>query len=243
MLLWGSAGCGKTHLANTAPGKRLFISFDPDGMASLDEDDDTIRVDYSSEPDALVQQANSMNPFDIEGLCKNEPAISTVIIDSVTAFSTRAVSYSVGKAPGATFENPGIAGYGFRNRFVLGLAKQVLYVTGKLNKHVIFICHEDVPKTDKEGNIVSITVLLGGSLVEEVPLQISEVWHMGDNGNERRITVRQLGLKKPMKTRMFNTTKGYDFVTSNKANSSRITLATLFDQWRENNYNKIELPQ
>ena len=35
MMLWGSAGCGKTTFANTAPGKRLYINFDPDGTSSL----------------------------------------------------------------------------------------------------------------------------------------------------------------------------------------------------------------
>ena len=36
MILWGDAGCGKTTLAATAPGRKLFIALDPDGDMSID---------------------------------------------------------------------------------------------------------------------------------------------------------------------------------------------------------------
>lgn len=243
MLLWGSAGCGKTHFANTAPGKRLWINFDPDGTASLPPSDDTLLLDYANEPDRVVEEVKSINPFDLDGAFKAHPEIETVVVDSVTAFSSRSVAYSVGRAPGAAFENPGIAGYGFRNRFTLALAKSVLLATGKHNKHVIFICHEDVPSKNKDGDVINITILLGGSLVEEVPLQISEVWHMKDFGDERRITVRNAGLMKPMKTRMFDTNTGIGFAASNKVNPSKVQLSTIFNEWRDKGYQKISLPK
>lgn len=245
MLLWGSAGCGKTTLANSAPGKRLYINFDPDGTTSLPVSDDTLLLDYSSEPDRVVDEVKSINPFGLEQIFKDHPDIQTVILDSVTAFATKATAYSVGhkNAPGAAFENPSMSGYGFRNRFTLGLCKSLLLVTGKHNKNLILICHEDVPKTNDKGEIQRITILLGGSLPEEVPLQISEVWHMRDTGTERRISVRPSGLTKPMKSRMFNTTTESEFVASTKAIPSKVKLSDLFDLWRQNKYDKIELPK
>lgn len=246
MLLWGSAGCGKTTFANTAPGKRLWINFDPDGTSSLPYSEDTLLLDYAPEPDRVVDEVKSTNPFNLEGIFKEHPDIQTVVLDSVTAFANKAVSYAAAGhkyAPGAAFENPSMSGYGFRNRFTLGLCKSLLYITGKHNKNLILICHEDVPKTNDKGEIQRITILLGGSLPEEVPLQISEVWHMRDTGTERRITVRSSGLTKPMKSRMFDTTGEFDFVVSDRANPSKVTLSALLDAWKANKYDKIKLPK
>lgn len=244
MFIWGVPGCGKTHLANTAPGKRLFINFDPDGTASLPFSDDTLVQDWSLEAARFVDEVKTTNPFDIEGTLRAHPDIATIVVDSVTAFVTRTLEYSHGhgKAPGSVFENPGQAGYGFRNRFALGLVKSVLQVTGKHNKHCIFTGHEDVGKTDSDGNVRAVTVLLGGSLPREVPLQLSEVWRMQDKGNQRVVQIRNVGIYEPMKSRMLDNTKGFEFVASDKANPNKVLLADLFQRWQANNYNKLELP-
>jgi hypothetical protein len=246
MLIWGNPGCGKTVLAATAPAKRLIIQFDPNGSDSLKKSDDNLVMDLSTQPSSIVEEAKSPNnPFGIDDLLKNNTDIQTVIVDSVTAFSTQAVAYSVGhrSAPGAVFENPSMSGYGFRNRFVLGLAKNLLSVTGKHNKHIIFLCHEDVPKTNDKGEILSITILLGGSLASEMPIQISEVWHLREGGKKRMITVREVGYRKPMKSRMFDTRKQVEFESTYDAiEETGITIDSLYTRWRENSYNKIALP-
>lgn len=245
MLLWGAAGCGKTYFANTAPGKRLWINFDPEGTASLPPSDDTLLLDYANEPDSLVAQAFSgVNPFNLDSILKEHEDIRTVVVDSVTAFATKAVAYSVGHkfAPGAANENPGPSGYGFRNRHTLAMCKNLLLVTGRHGRNIIFIAHEDAPDKNAEGAVVSITILLGGTLPTEVPLQISEVWHMQDLTNKRVVRVRQMGITKPMKSRMFNTNDRFEMEVSTKANPSRVKLADLFEQWRAKGYDKIELP-
>jgi hypothetical protein len=245
MLLWGTAGCGKTHFANTAPGKRLFLNFDPDGTASLPLDEDTLLLDYSQEPDSCVSQVQStLNPYNLDTLLKQDPSISTVIVDSVTAFTSKAVAHSLGhrSAPGAVFENPGPAGYGFRNRHALGLAKSMLLVTARHNRNVIFICHEDVPVMNDKGVVIMITLLLGGSLREEVPIHISEVWHMQDKVDHRVVQVRSGLLYRPMKSRMFDTTYESEFIVSNKASPSKVTLASQFQRWRDAKYEKIKVP-
>lgn len=244
MLLWGPAGCGKTYFANTAPGKRLWVNFDPEGTASLPVSDDTLLLDYANELDNVCAQAFSVNPFSLDTILRADESIATVVVDSVTAFASKAVAYSVGhkSAPGAVSENPGPAGYGFRNRHTLALCKGILQVTGRHNRNVIFICHEDAPDKDKEGSVISITLLLGGTLPVEVPLQISEVWHMQDKTTSRVVQVRQVGIVRPMKSRMFNTTQRFEMEVSNKAQSEKVKLADLFDRWRDNKYDKIELP-
>lgn len=244
MLLWGPSGCGKTHFANTAPGPKLILNFDPDGTNSLPRDEHTHVLDYSDQLDATAIEAKSQtNPFNLDTILLTHKDIETVIVDSVTAFGTMAVQYGVAKAPGATFENPGPGAYGLRNRLVLGLAKNILYVTARHKKNVIFICHEDVPVTDKDGNAISITLLLGGSLKEEVPLQISEVWNMRDTSTERLCVVRTVGIRKPMKTRMFDTTNGFEFAVSDKKDQNKVLLSNLFTAWKANNFNKIALPK
>lgn len=243
MVLWGEAGCGKTFFAATAPGKILLINIDPDGYQSLPKDDRIMLLDISNEPNSyVVEQAKTSDPFGIKTILKENPDISTVVVDSVTKFADRATQHAIGKAPGSTFENPGPSAYGYRNRFTLQLVSNILIATGSLTKHVIFICHEDVPKLDDKGAVVSITLLLGGSLPQEVPLQISEVWHMRDTGTERRITVRSAGLRKPMKTRMFSTANGIEFTSSTKAAPSRVRLDTLIEQWYAKKLEQLPLP-
>lgn len=242
MLLWGTAGCGKTHLANTSPGKRLFLNFDPDGTASLPLSDDTLLLDYSKEPNNVVSEVKSTNPFGLDTILKGDESIQTVIVDSVTAFTTKAVAASINNAPGATFENPGPAGYGFRNRHALGLCNSLLLVTARYIRNVIFICHEDVPEKNSQGTVLYITLLLGGSLREEVPIHISEVWHMQDKVSSRVVQVRSSGMYRPMKSRMFNTEDRSEFDVSTKANPSKQTLAAIFQRWRDAKYDKIQVP-
>ena len=47
MILWGDAGCGKTTLAATAPGRKLFIALDPDGDMSIRHMPDWERVNLT----------------------------------------------------------------------------------------------------------------------------------------------------------------------------------------------------
>lgn len=244
MVLWGPAGCGKTTLAGTAPGKILVINLDPDGYQSLPKTDDILLFDLSTEPNSyVVEQAKTTDPFGIQKILQDDPEIRSVVVDSITKFADRATINAIGKAPGSTFENPGPSAYGYRNRYTLQLVSNLLLATGKYNRHIIFVCHEDVPKVNEKGEIQSITILLGGSLPVEVPLQLSEVWCMRDNGTERSVIVREVGFRKPMKTRMFDTASGIEFVISTKATPQKVRLDKLFDEWRANKYNKINLPK
>ena len=258
MLLWGSAGCGKTTLASTAPGKKLWINFDPDGTASIanraKERNDIIVLDLSAEKDSIVEafkKSDTTMIKNVEKFLTENPDIETVVLDSVTSFGDKALAHGVTaaqsttKGRGATLEDPGFAGYGNKNTWTRLLVKHLLEVTGKLNRHMIFIAHEDKPEKNDQGAVLFITIMLGSSLSEQVPLQISEVWAMTDTGKERRIAVRPCRSRKPMKTRMFiaNASEpefkwNYD---ADKLEGEGI--ADWYAAWKANGFAKLQLPK
>lgn len=244
LLLWGKAGSGKTTLASTMPGKKLWINFDPDGVNSLGARDDILLLDLAKQSSAVVTAFKDEDPMLLSRFI-TENAIESVVVDSITSFAELAVSHSYqgGKAPGATFENPGMAGYGQRNRFALALVRHVLRVTDHLNRHVAFIAHEDVPLKDKDGNVLGSSLLLGGSLQEEIPLKMSEVWHLRDVTPRKMITVRSVPLYKPMKTRMFSS-DSVEFEWKYKPETRvGMRIEDWYNAWQQNNFDKIGAPK
>jgi hypothetical protein len=170
------------------------------------------------------------------------PEIQSVVIDSMTSYAQLALTYAVDKAPGQgankpTIEQPGIAGYGIRNRNVLSFTRMILRVTGQYNRHCMIICHEDAPekKPDDKGvlQLERITLLLGGTLPIEVPVHISEVWYMKDVNARRTLYMRPYSVVTPMKSRMFRTDKksSIDW-TYNMYERTGSTLEQWIDQWR-----------
>lgn len=252
MLLWGKSGCGKTVLASTAPGKLLWLNFDPDGVASLKRSDRIAAVDFSNMTHDKIPSFKTGEAIEsqLRTVLTQTPEFSTIVVDSVTSFAQLALTHAVvsGKANGGTFkasmEAPGMAGYGIRNRLVLDAINMLLRVTGNMGKHIIFICHEDTPKTDGNGAIVSITVLLGGSLPEEVPLKISEVWHLADNDGKRVIGIRPYGMRMPMRTRMFrHDGRVTNFpLVYNQDKETGDGIEQWYDRWKATGFDKIPAP-
>ncbi len=253
MLLWGSSGSGKTTLAATAPGKKLWILMDDGGADVLGYRDDIILMDISTKPDNIVEtykKAESGACREIRNFLMENEDVETVVFDSVTAFGEKALSHGVVKAAGtskgagATLEDPGYGGYGNKNTWTQLLVRNLLQVTGQLNRHVIFICHEDKPTTDSKGVILFISIMLGSSLNEQVPYKLSEVWNLHDTGKERRIAVRACRARKPMKSRMFITSKRPEFDwTYNADEDSGPGIADWYREWVKADGNKIELPE
>lgn len=255
MLLWGSAGCGKTTLASTAPGKKLWINFDPDGTASIANRakarNDIIVLDLASEKDNIVEKFKVADPLGLTKFLTENPDVETVVIDSVTNFGDKALAHGVeiakgtSKGRGATLEDPGFSGYGNKNTWMRLMVKHMLEVTGKLNRHVIFIAHEDKPTTNDQGAVLFITIMLGSSLSEQVPLQISEVWAMTDTGKERRIAVRPCRSRKPMKTRMFSANSSEpEFKWNYDADKLEGDgIAEWYAAWKANGFAKLQLPK
>lgn len=255
-LIWGSAGCGKTVFAASAPGRKLIINFDPDGPASLGARDDVIVCDLSGKGKSVVNlfrtEDDPLLPLGEKSyrLSKiiEELQIDTVITDSCSAFSELATQQAITVVKGATVENPSPGGYGARNIYTLRMMGGILRTTKKMNKHCIFITHEDDSGVkDKDGNLLHITMLIGGKLGAQIALQISEVWHLADDGKKRKIMLRPARMRKPMKTRMFDATDKIEFdLKYNQfgpdAPYGEHSLASFIKEYEGNGRQKIQVP-
>jgi GTPase SAR1 family protein len=259
LLLWGLAGCGKTTLAASSPGNKLLINFDPDGPVSLGSRDDVVVCDLSGERFSVVDKFKDDDPTLPLGdkqfkLSKIIEAlnIETVIVDSCTAYSQLAVEKGISVTNGATLERPSPGAYGARNAITLRMMSGLLRTTKRSDTNIIFITHEDDSGVkDKEGNILHITMLLGGKLGQQVALQISEVWFMSDDGKSRKLLLRPGRMRKPMKSRMFNTTSTIEFTlkydgdpdTNKDYPYGTHSLASFVEEWKANGFNKIQVPK
>ena len=119
----------------------------------------------------------------------------------------------------------------------------VIKATGAYNKHVIFIAHEDTPSKDELTGALMVSILVGGKMQSEIPIKLSEVWHLEDTGKNRKITIRSSRLRKPMKSRMFVTSESSDFTWSFDPESwEGEGIADWYNKWVKNDGKKIELP-
>jgi hypothetical protein len=249
ILLWGASKCGKTTLASTAPKEILWINYDPDGLASLGDMEGVHIFDLSSDPVNSVMKFRAENPLNLDAFLEEHPEIETVVFDSLTTFGDKAlvhgvtVAKSTKKGRDSTLEEPGYSGYGNKNTWTRICVKHLLAITGKHNRHMIFIAHEDSPTRDDQGHLMFITLMLGSSLVQQVPIDLSEVWHLDDTGKERRIAVRACRMRKPMGSRMFLSASEPEFIWDyNSESGSGQGIGDWYDTWVKNKGRKIPLP-
>ena len=250
MLLWGKPASGKTVLASTAPGKKLWLLFDPSGAASLKRSDDIIVADFTAyKPQRLedfkqggIIEGDLMRGIKAEG-------ITTVVVDSLTSFGNSALYYGIytGKANRGTFkssiEAPGQTGYGIRTGMLLDFVTMVMRVCADCKVHCIFVAH-DAEEMDDEGKLTGITFNLGGQTKNVLPAKISEIWFLSDDGKQRTIYVRSHGLWRPMRTRMFTTPDNNTRfkLSYDQDKGTGEGIATWYARWQEAAFNKIALP-
>jgi hypothetical protein len=243
-LFWGSAGTGKTTLACTAPGKKLLVSFDPDGAASVSGWTDVHVVDLAAAANAITSQFKSKDPLGI-GKVLEDGEFDTVIIDSLTNVAHKTLMQGIEVTKGASIERPSPGAYGVRNSLALQLVKNGLAITSKLGKHFICIAHEDAPVTNDEGMVMHITLSLGGKLPEQTALDFSEVWCVQDMGvgRDRRILFRPARSRKPMKTRMFQTSGEPEFNwVFNPDTQEGMRIEDWYTAWVAGGYKKLAPP-
>ena len=249
LLVWGKSGSGKTTLAATAPGKKLWLNFDPDGVDVLTDRDDVELLDFAPKPDMVVEQFKEDDPLRITRCLEQHPEIETVVFDSLTTFGNKALSHGILKAQKtakgkyATIEDPGFAGYGNKNTWTRLAIAKMLKATGTVKRNIIFIAHEDKPLLDKDGNVVSISIMLGSALNEQVPIDFGEVWNLSDTGRERRIAIRNCRFRSPVKSRIFLTNGDPEFEwTYDSIKDEGEGIADWYKEWIEGDGKKINLP-
>ena len=140
-------------------------------------------------------------------------------------------------------EAPTLQGYGRRNSYTMQGIMSVIKATGALGKHCIFIAHEDSPQKDELSGAMMVSILVGGKMQSEIPIKLSEVWHMEDTGKDRKITIRSSRLRKPMKSRMFVQSGNSDFTWKfNPESWEGEGIEAWYDAWNKNSGKKIPLP-
>ena len=242
MILWGDSGCGKTTLAATAPGRKLFIALDPDGDMSIRNMPDWERVNLTSEKSVdIVKEGMKPDPYT---LYNSLAAFDTVIVDSLTKFSEHALRYAVTIAPKSSIESPGLNGYGMRNIYVGAFVSNMIRITGMLNKHIIFITHEKDADRNNDGGVIGVSMMLGGQLPNITSKDISEVWNMRDQGGKRYIAIRPERLRAPMKSRMFDMSGKTAFEWQYNANKDEGTrLEDWWNMYANNGHIKLPIPK
>ena len=127
----------------------------------------------------------------------------------------------------------------------LRIVTDILKVTAKYNKHVIFIAHEGAPSTNDDGAVLFVTLSLGGQLPQQMGLKLNEIWYMQDTGKERKIALRPFRIYKPMKSRMIKLPESVEpFVWKYDVENPdpKYELATMFEQWKAKG-DKIDFPK
>lgn len=262
ILIWGPAGSGKTTFSATAPGTKLWCSFGDNEATPVSGRKDVMIADLSGlEVDELFKHAQSDNPFGLDRILSDNRHIKTVVVDSATAIAYRALQKAVsdglgrGKLFSPTMEAPGIAAYGGRNAIVLETLSGFLRVTAKHRVNIVITAHEDDPvmKTEtingRSLEVVDfISVQLGGKLVNNMTWRLSEIWNLRELNNKRLLTVRNYGVRKPMKSRMFVTNGAnpqvelvYDPSKPDDA-KGQMTIASWHRDWLDQGRSGLPLP-
>lgn len=257
ILLWGLATVGKTTFAATAPGHKLWLSFGDNEHVSIAHRKDVIVAPlHGLSLDDLFKHAQSDDPFGLDKALSENEHITTVVGDSITAVTFRALQKSVRDGIGKStnfkpsMEQPGKSAYGGRNGIVLETITGLLRVTAKHGVHLILTAHEADEKTkpDDRGNdiIDYVTVMLGGQLMNNMTYRLSEIWHMSQTGSKRMLAVRPTRRRRPMKTRMFSNMDEPEFeltYDANKPDKGQMTIAKWYSEWADGGFEKIPVPR
>lgn len=265
MLLWGVAGTFKTTIAATAPGKKLWILFDDEGLSSVtgvqqqikDEHPDLkcafteqiYLLDLSHEKNNIIDKFKRDDGLGLSKLFEAHPDIETVVVDSTTRVSQMALEHMISQGihRSARLELPGMGSYGGRNALLLRMFKDLMNVTGKYKKNIVFISHEAEPKVNDDGHVLAITMALGGQLPSLTSQQLGEVWYVSDVKGKRSIHLRPFRVYKPMKSRMFdlapNKPSEFEWKFDINKPDPEYEIATWYNRWKEGNGRKIQVPK
>jgi len=255
LLLWGESSCGKTTYAATAPGVKLWLNLDPEGKNSIIHRSDVLVLELDGlHIDELFNKLQNDNPLELDQFLSAHPEVETVVLDSATALSFRALQKTVRDQVGAsrgfspTIEAPGISAYGGRNNVVLTCLTGLLKVTARHNCHCIITTHEDDPRLNKDGEVETYNMVLGGKTVSGFTWRLSEVWYLSvGTDHKRRLAVWPTRKRKPMKSRMFNINGDsrefvLDYDAQQPDEGQPWTIADIYNRWEKGGGKKLEVP-
>ena len=257
MLLWGPPGCGKTTLAASAPGDKLWLSFGESEHLSVSSRPDVFVMNLANTPyDEVFKHGLGSSPFGLDAELYERKNIKTVVVDNLTVVQYLGLQKAVADGVGAsrsfqpTMQSPGLGAYGGRNQNLIAIMKALLMVTGKHGCHIIFTAHEEDPVTRVDGTIEFITMSLGGKLINNVTSALSEIWnYRQETGGKRQriITTRVSGNRRPMKTRMFSQMGESSFAVNYDPEQpinaqGQMSISSIWEQWLKSGMKRIPVP-
>ena len=187
MLLLGAPGSGKTCYAAGMPYPILYLDFD--------NKVDSAALFYKADRERLegidvrkLSKGISTNPIDelekilTQELIPQERAgvmkYKTIVLDSITTFSSATLKHIVDSNPGVTRpafkqgKQPGLQDYGILKREFAKLIPGLL----DLPCNVIMCAHVETYK-DANTGVVLRSAMMDGSFSEELPIYFKEVWY------------------------------------------------------------------
>lgn len=245
ILLWGKPKAGKTILASTAPGKKLFIEFDNNGDVVLNQSPYTeeckVFKAYVNLHIDLVKSAYGSfeNPFGIDQYVK-ENKIETLVFDSLTSYDDLCMQYAVKEVKGATTNTPTLQGYGIRNIAVMEAMRNLMAYASRNNLNLIVIAHAAPPEKDESTGSMSETILAGGKLPTILPTKFDEIWYLDKRGADYFIMLNSTRKISPMGSRMFSSAPEFQWKFDMK--TDKHTIKEWYAQWVAGNGMKIPIP-
>lgn len=191
ILIQGDSGVGKTCLASTFPGPALMLDFDikvDSASAYLRSKGMTSQLDQI-EVEQFPMSLSAVSPIDKLLQVINEKLIpqqksgqmtaKTLVLDSITTFSSATLAHIVKTNPGIKRnetrqgQQPGLQDYGILRREFQRLIPGLL----SLPCNVIMLAHLAVEKDEATGQIFR-HAMMDGSFAKELPIYFKEVWRM-----------------------------------------------------------------
>lgn len=211
-VVWGPTKAGKTTLLSTLPKPIVFFVLDPEGANVIPPHGDIYVVDLSTM--TAKEQVDACRGK-IPTMIKEELPSTTasVVLDSLTILSWSSLKLAVlnkvgmGKGFVPTLEAPGLSAYGARTNYITDSCWNILRATAKHSMHCWFTAHQDEPTMDSAGTPLYTTLTLSGKSINQLGVQVSEIWHLREHDGKRFISIRNSRGRQPMGSRMFRSDK------------------------------------
>ena len=251
-IFWGDIGTGKTPLACTAPGPILFLMFDHQGDQSIRHVQHLYRLlEYSKESEDILEEFMRLETKTMKELASvlASGQFKTVVLDSVTAVMDRALVLGVkrsgtGEGVRPTMLNPQRRGYGARSSITKLVVMNLHTLCARYDVNFIVTAHAKDDYNDAGDVRQAITMMLGGESYVQVPKNFPEVWAIEELDGVRYVRIRNQGLYRPCRTRMFRTDTHWRFVWNfDVYNWEGDTLELWLNKWDQNGKRAIPLPK
>jgi hypothetical protein len=230
-------------LASTAPGKKLWLNFDPDGIDSLRGREDIKFVNMAgANPMTVVTQAiTEGDPFRLTNLIESLGGVDTIVVDSLTMLADMALLHAA-RSKGLKEDEPGQRGYAVRNRNLLKFIHGMLTMAQRTTTNVIFIAHEGQLDKNADGVVLGASLALSSGLATNISAIPSEVWHVRDADGKRMISIRPCRQRAPMGSRMFDTSGAPEFLWRYDPVKGGDGIAQWFEAWQKGGGKKLQPP-